>query len=74
VIVKLFQFPVMAFSPVGWTKEADSIHEFVDASPDDDLSGWQGLVIYDSGSSFTQGTDNSVPVTIRFRFLTFLHA
>lgn len=46
--VKVLQFPVIAFSPAGWIKEADEIQDFTDASPDDDLSDWQGLVIYDS--------------------------
>jgi hypothetical protein len=48
VNVEDFEFPVIAFSPAGWIKEADEIHEFTDASPEDDLSDWQGLVIYDS--------------------------
>lgn len=52
--VKILQFPVIGFSPAGWIKEADAIHEFIDASPDDDLSDWQGLVIYDSsGRKYT---------------------
>ena len=46
--MRIFQFPVIAFSPAGWIKEADRIEELNDASPDDDLSDWQGLVIYDS--------------------------
>jgi hypothetical protein len=48
VNVKILQFPVIGFSPAGWIKEADAIHEFIEASPDDDLSDWQGLMIYDS--------------------------
>ena len=44
----LLVFPETANSPTGWIKEADEISELIHASPDDDLSDWQGLVIYDS--------------------------
>lgn len=45
---RVFKFPVVAFSPTGWLKEADEVSDLTDASPDDDLSAWQGLEIYDS--------------------------
>ena len=48
VDVKVLQFPVIAFSPAGWMKESDDIQELTFAGPDDDLSEWQRLVIYDS--------------------------
>jgi len=41
-------YPVIAFSPTGWAKEAASIADLTDASPNDDLRDWQGLVIYDA--------------------------
>ena len=46
--MRVFKFPVVAFSPTGWLKEADEVYDLTDASADDDLSEWQGLEIYDS--------------------------
>ena len=46
--MRVLQFPVIAFSPAGWLKTATEVEELTDASPDDDLSDWLGLVIYDS--------------------------
>ena len=46
--VRVFKFPVIAFSPTGWLKEAGEICDLTDAKADDDLSEWQGLEIYDS--------------------------
>lgn len=46
--MRIFKFPVVAFSPSGWLKEADELHNLTDASAGDDLSEWQGLEIYDS--------------------------
>ena len=49
-----FTYPVIAFSIAGWVKEAASASDLTDASPNDDLAGWQGLVIYDaSGHRYT---------------------
>ena len=47
-------FPVVAFSPAGWTVEAATEDDFGDASPWDDLGEWQGLEVFDSaGRQFT---------------------
>jgi hypothetical protein len=49
----MLKFPVIAFSPAGWVKEVSEDEQFFDASPDDDLSEWQGMEIYDaSGRKF----------------------
>jgi hypothetical protein len=43
------KFPVVAFSPAGWVREAASeADEFGVVSPWDDLSEWQGLEVFDS--------------------------
>ncbi len=44
----MFEYPVIAFSKAGWVKEVESESEGFDASPDDNLSEWQNMVIYDS--------------------------
>jgi hypothetical protein len=40
--------PVVAVSRAGWTKTAEQLQDLTVASPDDDLSEWQGMEIYDS--------------------------
>ena len=48
------EFPVIAFSRAGWSKEAVTASDLCDASPDDSLDEWQRLQIYDSaGRHFT---------------------
>ena len=41
-------YPVVAFSPAGWDKEASEVQELTDASPDDDLLEWQGIEVVDA--------------------------
>jgi hypothetical protein len=50
------RFPVLAFSPAGWSKAACDEEELIDASPRDTLEDWQGLEVYDSAGLVHRAT------------------
>ncbi len=40
--------PILVVSRAGWATEGEDVHDLFNAAPNDDLSEWQGMVIYDS--------------------------